>query len=75
MSRTCIERVLREKLARFPELSLQSEKGRFEVAPPDGFSVWALQEGPRYVVGFEGWHEPFDTLDEAVACFGWGFEC
>jgi hypothetical protein len=43
-----------------------------ESSSPDGFSVWIIDDGHEWTVGFDGWHQHFDTESEAVHCFIWG---
>lgn len=44
---------------------LCSNEGSFEV------SIHKLEED-RYSVGFDGWHEHFDQVDDALNCFAFG---
>jgi hypothetical protein len=43
-----------------------------EPSSPDGFSVWITGNGHQWTVGFDGWHQHFDSEFEAVDCFLWG---
>ncbi|MGV3662560.1 MAG: hypothetical protein ACO1TE_20415 [Prosthecobacter sp.] len=38
----------------------------------DGFSVWLTEQPPGYTVGFDGWHEEFQDVEEALAAFAFG---
>ena len=37
---------------------------------PEGFDVWISE---ALIVGYDGWHEHFDTPEKALACFAFGF--
>ena len=37
---------------------------------PAGFDVWISEE---LIVGYDGWHEHFDTPEKALECFAFGF--
>ena len=65
---------LREKLAAHPTARVEETSNALTVLPssPAGFSVTLRKAGARYGVSFEGWHEEFDTEDEAVDCVGFG---
>jgi hypothetical protein len=66
---------LREKLARHPELRFVETPTSIEVAAPSerGFAV-SLQTSPSsYTVQFEGWHEHFESPEEALNCFAFAF--
>ena len=39
---------------------------------PQGFSVWLTEGRGESIVGFDGWHEHFDSEDEAFNCFAYG---
>lgn len=64
---------VRDLLAtRLPELRYTESNGTIVVpAPvPGGFDV-SVNES--LVVGYDGWHEEFETEDEALACFAFAF--
>ena len=49
-----------------------AESVRYVPANADGFEV-VLSRGDReFTVSFAGWHEPFDTPEEALRCFMFG---
>jgi hypothetical protein len=66
--------LLKEKLSRHPEIPFVEEGNRIEVGPADetGFAVILEETGDDTTVYFEGWHEDFENLEEAVQCFGFG---
>jgi hypothetical protein len=65
---------LREKLAAHPIARVEETEEALTVLPatPAGFPVTLRKVPAGYQVSFEGWHEDFDTEDEAIACFGFG---
>lgn len=52
-------------------LRYTEEEGTITVpaGSPGGFAVWITES---LVVGFEGWHEHFDTEDAALSCLALG---
>ncbi len=58
-----------------PSLSTRVEGDTITVEPldEDGFPVWLRKEDGSYVVGFDGWHEHFDSEEDALNCFAFGF--
>jgi hypothetical protein len=70
---TILEKI-RRRLLEHPELSFEVAGNTIKVArpSPDGFSI-ALNAGLRpYTVSFEGWHEQFESEEQAVLCFAFG---
>lgn len=61
-----------EKLKKYPQLIVDEDKYGISVTPDGGFTVWATENENSYTVGFEGWHEEFDNIDEALNCFAYG---
>jgi hypothetical protein len=58
-----------------PSLLTRVEGDTFTVEPldVDGFPVWLREEVGSYVVGFDdGWHEHFDSEEDALDCFAFG---
>jgi hypothetical protein len=57
-----------------PSLSMRLEGDTIVVDPPDdrGFQVRLREEKGTVVVGFDGWHEHFESEQEALACFAFG---
>jgi hypothetical protein len=63
------------KLARYPEADITRSGSSISIRPPDdaGFTVELLVGADGYTVFFDGgWHEQFDTEDEAINCVGFG---
>lgn len=66
---------IKEKLARHPQLRYVETPTSIEVEAPseDGFCV-GLELAPNsYTVYFDGWHEHFNTVEEALNCFAFAF--
>lgn len=64
---------VRDRLtSKHPELRYTESMGTIVVhAPvPDGFDVSITES---LTVGYDGWHQHFDSEDEALACFAFGF--
>src|SRR5208337_912178 len=57
-----------------PSLPTRVEGDTITVEPrdEDGFTVWLSDVGGSYTVGFDGWHEEFDSEQEALKCFAFG---
>ncbi len=57
-----------------PSLSTRVDSDSITVDPldEDGFSVWLHERDGAFVVGFDGWHEHFDSEAEALNCFSFG---
>ena len=68
---------IKEKIEEYPNLTIDEEQCSISVTPVGGFTVWATDNGSSYTVGFEGWHEEFESTEEALICFVWGLstEC
>lgn len=65
---------IRRRLLEHPELSFEVEGNTIKVAPPspEGFSI-ILNAGSRPVtVCFDGWHEQFESEEQALLCFAFG---
>jgi hypothetical protein len=58
-----------------PSLFARMERNTITVEPrnEDGFTVWLCKEDSTYIVGFDGWHEHFDSEEDALNCFTFGF--
>ena len=63
---------IRKRIKKYPNAVLEEERHGLSVTPEDGFTVWVASNEEYYSVGFEGWHEDFDSAEEALECFGWG---
>jgi hypothetical protein len=63
------------KLARYPEANVTRAEDSISIRPPGdtGFTVELHVGAARYTVVFDGgWHEEFDTEEEAINCVGFG---
>jgi hypothetical protein len=71
---------IKEKLQRYPHIDYEVTRDWITVLPAseNGFEV-SLYVGERedFVVYYNGWHEDFDTREEALECFAFGLssEC
>src|SRR5262249_26725421 len=65
---------IREKLTRHPGVTFNARERFLEIPAqkPTGFQVWAEEGQNRYTIGFEGWHEEFTDVGEALNCFAFG---
>ncbi|WP_425054634.1 hypothetical protein [Pseudomonas abyssi] len=63
---------IKNRLGQYPDLQYTEESRRISVTPEGGFAVWAADNGGSFTIGFEGWHEEFETKEEALDCFAWG---
>lgn len=66
---------LQERLARYPALRFRTTAVSVHVEAPheDGFSVSFHSSSPGYVVSYDGWHERFDSADQALECFAFAY--
>ncbi len=75
---TAVEAILR-RLREYPELCTDQTPDSVSVHPvsPTGFTVSLYQHSSGYSVSFEGWHEEFQTEEDALNCFAFGLsdEC
>jgi hypothetical protein len=65
---------IKEKLQRHPELRFEQDTDFIKILPRDsqGFAVGLRELGGTITVYFEGWHEDFETVEEALDCFTMG---
>lgn len=68
-----IDRIL-ERLARRKDVTFRREGDTLRVLPRDeqGFEVTLVRAHPGWTVSFDGWHQSFETEDQAVACVAFG---
>lgn len=68
-----IERIL-EKLKKYPAVKPLVSEFSVRVPPQrsEGFEVGLEVRDGRFVVSFDGWHEEFESEEEALNCFGFG---
>ena len=66
--------VIKQKLTKYPTTRYTETPTSIEVHPedPSGFSVGLYVNDDRFIVHFEGWHEHFESQDEALNCFAFG---
>lgn len=70
---TIIEKIV-AKLQRHEGAKYRVTDHSITVAPrtDDGFTVDLVANAGHYTVGFEGWHEEFETEESALECFAFG---
>jgi hypothetical protein len=66
--------MVKERLARYPGVEFEANENSIEVRPADdtGFAVGIESSRSGYSVHFAGWHEEFDSQEEALECFAFG---
>jgi hypothetical protein len=66
--------LIKEKLARHPELGYAATATSLVVEAPsaEGFKVSLQVFGNECIVHFDGWHEHFNSTEEALNCFAFG---
>jgi hypothetical protein len=62
------------RLTKYPGVVYQSADDHISVPAggPDGFGVRLDLDGPNFIVSFDGWHETFADVEEALNCFAMG---
>ena len=65
---------IRQKLQRYPHVQVSSTATAITALPlsADGFPVRLDDHSRGYTVSFAGWHEEFDSQQEALSCFAFG---
>lgn len=65
---------IRQRLQRYPHVQVTGTPTAITALPvsADGFPVTFDEHGDRYTVSFAGWHEEFDSQEEALSCFAFG---
>ncbi len=66
---------IKEKLKKYPELKYQTSENYLTIEPKEesNFEVSFAIDGPTsFTVSFEGWHETFESKEEAINCFAMG---
>ena len=68
------QRNIAEHLRPFSGYKMEFRAARCDVICDNegGFSVSLQEHGGAYTVSFDGWHETFADVDEALNCFGFG---
>jgi len=65
---------IEERLSKYPHVRYETGAASITVLPTsdDGFTVRLDIARERYVVSFNGWHEEFTELKQALNCFTFG---
>ena len=65
---------IKARLAPYADVRYSERENEIEVHPrdPSGFTVALRITAAGFTVYFDGWHEEFESEDEAVNCFGFG---
>jgi|SRR5215471_16175414 len=65
---------VKARLAKHPDVRYQSGRDFVSIPPqdPDGFTVRIDIDRSGFTVGFDGWHEHFDSAEDALECFARG---
>jgi hypothetical protein len=70
---------IRTKLQKYPDAKFEAGTNHICVFPAseNGFKVELITGKNNYTVHFNGWHEEFGDVKEALGCFAWGLstEC
>ncbi len=70
---------IRKRFEKYPGARTEEDDGsiRFLPSSPEGFVVEFHMDQDKYIVAFEGWHEHFRNVDEALNCLAFGLsdEC
>jgi hypothetical protein len=65
---------IRERLMHYPTVTYRDRGNAITINPmtTDGFSVSLAIERAEFVVSFDGWHEHFQSEDDALNCCAFG---
>lgn len=65
---------IKAKLVGYPDVRFLEGPSAITVTPSDesGFRVAMLVRDDRFTVYFDGWHEEFESEEEALDCFAFG---
>ena len=65
---------IKTELERCPHVKYAINGNQVSVEPEDdsGFTLVFVDDSDEYVVHFDGWHEHFTDMKEAIDCFGFG---
>jgi hypothetical protein len=70
---------LKQRLERHPDIRFKPGDKQLTIYAKDesGFDISVIDEGFEVTVYFGGWHQHFDTMEEAIQCVGFGLsdEC
>lgn len=66
--------LLKIKLAEYPSIYYSISNDSLVVKPiaQNGFEVSLIEDVKESIVFYDGWHEHFETTEEAVKCFMFG---
>lgn len=66
--------MIKTKLQNYPQAKYESNDHSVKVFPrnENGFTVSLFLNEGDYTVSFNGWHENFQTAEEALNCFAFG---
>ena len=66
---------IKRRLSRHPELSYVETPNEIQVGAPaeGGFSAGFAVDTTDFTVNYDGWHAHFESLEEALDCFAFGF--
>ena len=70
---TILQKIERN-LKNYPHVKYQATEASVVVEPlsASGFEVGLVVLGGTYSVSFNGWHEEFKSMDDAMKCFAFG---
>ncbi len=65
---------IKAKLQKYPHAKYESTSDSISVFPTsnNGFTVGLTVNQNSYTVSFDGWHEDFESREEALNCFSFG---
>jgi hypothetical protein len=65
---------LKSKLTKYPHIQSVEYEDSIEILPEssEGFKIMLEKNSSGYTVSFEGWHESFESPEEALDCVGFG---
>lgn len=74
LSIVSIIKKIRQKLEKFPEIVFDAEQYTMSIYPlqDSGFTISIAEVSSTYTVAFDGWHESFDSEEDALSCVAFG---
>ncbi|MEO1159327.1 MAG: hypothetical protein AAFW74_02580, partial [Pseudomonadota bacterium] len=65
---------LKQWLELHPDIRSRSDDKQLTIHAKDesGFDITVIEDGTNATVYFDGWHDHFDTMEEALQCAGFG---
>lgn len=69
-----IKEEIKNKLEKYPELKYEEGGSSIYIFPlnEEGFTIGLEENGTSFTVSFDGWHESFESAEEALNCVGFG---